>query len=66
MSTIVVSGSTPAEVSVTIPQVNSISITPPEVRSVSVSVVAAPGAPGQGLVSGGSENQFIQKNSATD
>jgi len=66
MSTIVVSGSTPAEVSVTIPQVNNISVTPPDVQSVSVSVVAAPGAPGQGLVSGGSENQFIQKNSATD
>ena len=42
MSTIVVSGSTPAEVSVTISQVNSISVTPPEVRSVSLDVGFAP------------------------
>lgn len=67
---VTVNGSTAASVTTTSPSVSVTQAVAPAAVSVSgkgpKGDTGADGADGQGLITGGSENQFIQKNSATD
>ena len=61
----------PLEVSVAVPEgATQISVSIPELNPVVVNnalaVTGGSGAPGEGVEPGGTENQFLQKNSATD
>ena len=61
----------PLEVSVAVPEgATQISVSIPELNPVVVNnalaVTGSSGAPGEGVEPGGTENQFLQKNSATD